>query len=148
MGQWTVKWTYQCIPDDGRVTVETYLGWISLFFYNFYTGDCQCKNSLKQCNSSVISFNSLTNKRTFNFLTSIHPTYVSTYSGHHQGYTDIVTSLFTHSLGINIERYAVYNNWQSPIAVYSSVTAVLIYRFCYTKWMRLFCEVSRDCQLL
>jgi hypothetical protein len=38
------------------------------------------------------------------------------YFGYHQGYTDIVTSLFTHSLGINVEHYAVYSNWQSPIA--------------------------------
>jgi hypothetical protein len=64
----------------------------------------------------AISFNSLTKKCTFYFLTSIYPTYVSTYFGHHQGYTDIVTSLFTHSLGINVEHYAVYSNWQSPIA--------------------------------
>jgi hypothetical protein len=40
------------------------------------------------------------------------------YFGHHQGYfvQDIVTSLFTHSLGINVEHYAVYNTWQSPTA--------------------------------
>jgi hypothetical protein len=25
MDQWTVKWTYQCTPDDGRVAVETYV---------------------------------------------------------------------------------------------------------------------------
>jgi hypothetical protein len=58
----------------------------------------------------AISFNSLTNECTFYFLTSIYPTYVSTYFGHHQGYTDIVTSLFTHSLGVNVEHYAIYNN--------------------------------------
>ena len=59
---------------------------------------------------------SLTNECTFYSLTSIHPTYVSTYFGHCQRYTDIVTSLFTHSLGIKVEHYAAYSNWQSPIA--------------------------------
>jgi hypothetical protein len=28
MDQWTVKWTYQCNPDDGWDTAETYVGWI------------------------------------------------------------------------------------------------------------------------
>jgi hypothetical protein len=54
-----------------------------------------------------MGLNSLTNECTIYFLASIHPTYVSTYFGHHQGYTAIVTSLFTHSLGINVEHYAV-----------------------------------------
>jgi hypothetical protein len=26
MDQWTVKWTYQYTPDDGRVAAETYVG--------------------------------------------------------------------------------------------------------------------------
>jgi hypothetical protein len=26
MDQWTVKWTYQYTPDDGRVMAETYVG--------------------------------------------------------------------------------------------------------------------------
>ena len=25
MDQWTVKWTYQCTPDDGQVAAETYV---------------------------------------------------------------------------------------------------------------------------
>jgi hypothetical protein len=28
LDQWTVKWTYHFTPDDGRVTAETYVGWI------------------------------------------------------------------------------------------------------------------------
>jgi hypothetical protein len=28
MDQWTVKWTYQCTPDDGRVAAEIYAGLI------------------------------------------------------------------------------------------------------------------------
>ena len=57
----------------------------------------------------AISFSSLTNEFTFYFLTYVYPTYISTYFGHHQGYTNIVTLLFTYSLGINVEHYAVYN---------------------------------------
>jgi hypothetical protein len=34
MDQWTVKWTYQCTPDDGRVTAETYVGWIEQKYEN------------------------------------------------------------------------------------------------------------------
>jgi hypothetical protein len=34
MDQWIVKWTYQCTPDDGRVTAETYVGWIEQKYEN------------------------------------------------------------------------------------------------------------------
>jgi hypothetical protein len=34
MDQWTVKWTYQCTPDDGRVAAETYVGWIEQKYEN------------------------------------------------------------------------------------------------------------------
>jgi hypothetical protein len=34
MDHWTVKWTYQCTPDDGRVTAETYVGWIEQKYKN------------------------------------------------------------------------------------------------------------------
>jgi hypothetical protein len=34
MGQWTVKWTYQRTPDDGRVTAETYVEWIEQKYEN------------------------------------------------------------------------------------------------------------------
>jgi hypothetical protein len=34
MDQWTVKWTYQCTPDDGRVMAETYVGWIEQKYEN------------------------------------------------------------------------------------------------------------------
>jgi hypothetical protein len=34
MDQWTVKLTYQCIPDDGRVTAETYVGLIEQKYEN------------------------------------------------------------------------------------------------------------------
>jgi hypothetical protein len=34
MGQWTVKSTYQRNPDDGRVTAETYVGWIEQKYEN------------------------------------------------------------------------------------------------------------------
>jgi hypothetical protein len=51
----------------------------------------------------------------FSLLSTLHM--FRPYFGHHQGYTNIVTSLFTHSLGINVEHYAVYSNWQSPIPI-------------------------------
>jgi hypothetical protein len=34
MDQWTVKWTCQCTPDDGRVTTETYVGWVEQKYEN------------------------------------------------------------------------------------------------------------------
>jgi hypothetical protein len=34
MDQWTVKWTFQRTPDDGRVTAETYVGWIEQKYEN------------------------------------------------------------------------------------------------------------------
>jgi hypothetical protein len=34
MVQWTVKWTYQCTPDDGQFTAETYVGWIEQKYEN------------------------------------------------------------------------------------------------------------------
>jgi hypothetical protein len=34
MDQWTVKWRYQCTPDDGQVTAETYVGWIEQKYEN------------------------------------------------------------------------------------------------------------------
>ena len=34
MDRWTVKWTYQCTADDGRVTAETYVGWIDQKYEN------------------------------------------------------------------------------------------------------------------
>jgi hypothetical protein len=63
------------------------------------------------------------------------------YFGHHQGYTDIVASLFTHSLGINVQHYAVYSNWQSPIAkITITVYSILrcIDRASYHNWKYLF----------
>jgi hypothetical protein len=30
----TVKWTYQCTPDDGRVAAETYVGLIEKKYNN------------------------------------------------------------------------------------------------------------------
>jgi hypothetical protein len=34
MDQWTVKLTYQCTPDDGRVAAETYVGLIEQKYEN------------------------------------------------------------------------------------------------------------------
>jgi hypothetical protein len=34
MDQWTVKWSNQSIPDDVRVTAETYVGWIEQKYEN------------------------------------------------------------------------------------------------------------------
>jgi hypothetical protein len=34
MDQWTVTWTYQCTPDNGRVAAETYVGWIEQKYEN------------------------------------------------------------------------------------------------------------------
>jgi hypothetical protein len=34
MNQWTVKRTYQCTPDDGRVTAETCVGWLEQKYEN------------------------------------------------------------------------------------------------------------------
>jgi hypothetical protein len=75
------------------------------------------------------------------------------YFGHHQGYTDIVTSLFTHSLDINVERYADYSNWQSPIAENTITVSSSFERFIHRDNSKLeetvivFSAIG-DCQLL